>query len=196
MFNPHEKKIGGFSPVDGTIDFYLRIKSLIQNDSVVSDLGAGRAAWYEDDDNATRRDIRNLSNICTVIAADVDSAVLENRASEKRVIIEGGRIPVPSNSVDVVVADYVLEPIADPQLFKSEVQRVLKAGGSICARTPHKYHYVSVAARIVKNAKHSRILKKYNRIENLKMYTLFDLGHRLLPRCVTGNLFVFLSKPM
>ena len=48
-FNPSKNMVGGFTDNDGTIDFYLRVNSLINKDSIVLDLGAGRAAWYEDD---------------------------------------------------------------------------------------------------------------------------------------------------
>ena len=33
---------GGFSPHDGTIDFYLRIRAYVNKDTNVLDLGAGK----------------------------------------------------------------------------------------------------------------------------------------------------------
>jgi hypothetical protein len=47
-YNPNSKFVGGFTNNDGTIDFYLRVKALANENSVVLDLGAGRAAWNED----------------------------------------------------------------------------------------------------------------------------------------------------
>ena len=49
LFDPYKNMVGGFSPNDGTIGFYLRVNSIVERDSVVLDLGAGRAAWFNDD---------------------------------------------------------------------------------------------------------------------------------------------------
>ena len=85
---------GRLRTADGTIDFYLRIRTLINSTSIVLDLGAGRAEWFEDDHITTRREIRNLSDTCHVIAADVDKAVLTNKASQEQAVIEQGMIPL------------------------------------------------------------------------------------------------------
>lgn len=59
-FEASSKMVGGFTDNDGTIDFYLRVNSLVSKDQTVLDLGAGRAAWFEDDKCDTRRSIRLL----------------------------------------------------------------------------------------------------------------------------------------
>ena len=46
---------GDFFQNDGTIDFYLRIRTLINENSSILDYGAGRAKWYEDDECKTRK---------------------------------------------------------------------------------------------------------------------------------------------
>ena len=160
-FNPFENMVGGFSDNDGTIDFYLRINSLLQKDFTVLDLGAGRAAWYEDDTCETRCSIRLLrGKVDKLIAADVDEAVLDNRASDEQIVIKDGQIKIAKNSVDIIIADYVLEHIEDPKSFSKQVNDCLKSGGWFCARAPHKYSYISLAASIVKNTSHSAVLKK------------------------------------
>ena len=62
--------------------------------------------------------------------------------------------------VDVIVSEYVLEHIDDVAAFVRETDRVLKPGGYFFARTPHKYHYVSMAARWVRNAHHVAFLSR------------------------------------
>ena len=42
-FDPADEMVGGFTPNDGTVDFYLRVNSLIDNQSIVLDLGAGES---------------------------------------------------------------------------------------------------------------------------------------------------------
>lgn len=152
-------QLGGFSPNDGTIDFYLRVASLVTPDSVLLDLGAGRAGWFEDDDCATRHAIRTLKGrVAEVIAADVDAAVLANRASDRQLVMRSAEIPLPDASCDTILADYVLEHIADVPRFVAEAGRVLKPGGWFCARTPHKYSYLAAVSRMVGNSSHSRLL--------------------------------------
>jgi len=139
-------------------------------------------------------------------------------------------------SVDIVICDYVLEHVEHPDQFQEEIDRILKPGGCICARTPHKYCYIAILARLVKNAAHSKVLKyvqpdrkeidvfptfyRLNTLSAIKakfasygnqtfifrsdpsyyfgkkaIHDLLDFAHRILPKVVSGNLFVFLQKP-
>ena len=142
LFDPYKNMVGGFSPNDGTIGFYLRVNSIVERDSVVLDLGAGRAAWFNDDPCETRRNTRLLKGkVKEVIAADVDPVVLENLASDKQILIEGGELNLPKDSVDLIVADYVFEHVADVVELADQANHVLKDGGWLCARTPHKINY-------------------------------------------------------
>jgi SAM-dependent methyltransferase len=160
-FDPYSKLVGGFSPNDGTIDFYLRINSLLDSSHTVLDLGAGRAAWYEDDKCEVRRNIRLIKGkVSRVIAADVDEVVLENKASNDQLIIKNGHLDIENGSVDLVVADYVLEHIIEPEEFVSQIGNVLRSGGWFCARTPHKFSYVAIAAELIHNSKHSAMLTR------------------------------------
>lgn len=159
-FDPYANLVGGFSTNDGTMDFYLRINSLLKPEHTVLDMGAGRAAWFEDDTCQPRKEIRMLKGkVKKVIAADVDDAVLENRASDSQVVMKDGKLDLPDASVDLVVADYVLEHIEDPETFAAQVDAVLRPGGWFCARTPHKISYVSIASRLVANKAHTKVLK-------------------------------------
>lgn len=170
---------GGFSPSDGTIDFYLRLRCFVKPDFKVLDLGAGRAAWFEDDLNTCRRDLRLLKGrVQKVTAADIDPAVLQNRAADESVVLkEGEGLPFANNAFDVIIADYVLEHIDDPAEFAAEVTRVLRPGGLFAARTPHKYCYVAIIARLVSNAKHSRVLRKVQ--PDRKEMDVFPTRYRL-----------------
>lgn len=202
VFDPHIDLPGGFSASDSTIDFYARVNSLIRADMTVLDLGAGRAGWFEDDPLAFRRDLRLMKGkVAKVIAADVDSAVMENKAADECLIMTMERIPVEDSAVDLIISDYVLEHVANPDSFVREVNRVLKPGGWLCARTPHKFHMASLVAQMVPNRKHSAALKfvQPDRQERdvfpttYKMNTLGDIG-----RAFAGYLnqsFVFKCDP-
>ena len=94
-----------------------------------------------------------------VIAVDVDEAVIDNKSSDKQIVIEGGVLDIDSQLVDLIVADYVLEHVEDTGAFYRQINEHLKSGGWFCARTPHKYGYVAIAASLIKNVLHSKVLK-------------------------------------
>ena len=160
-YNPYQKIVGEFSMNDGTIDFYLRIKSLLKEDFKVIDFGAGRASWFLEDNNRTRKEIRLIKGkVKKVIAIDIDQSVLDNKASDEQILITNNEIKIEENSIDLIIADYVIEHIDNEEIFFSQVNKLLKSGGWLCARTPHKYSYISLLSLIIKNEYHSRFLNK------------------------------------
>lgn len=158
-YSPHKGLAGGFSPSNGTIDFYLRISTYLNSEAVVVDLGAGRGGWYHLEKNALIRRVRYLKpHVKSLIGVDVDPAVMANPTTTENLVMEGMRIPLNDQSADLIFADYVIEHIADPHAFKNEIERVLKPGGVFCARTPHSLSYVSLAARLIPNSRHAFFL--------------------------------------
>src|SRR5688572_14104690 len=90
-----ESKLGGFTDIDGTIAFYLRINALLTSSSVVLDVGCGRGAHAEDP-VATRRDLRILKGKAKrVIGIDMDPAAVHNPYLD-----EFRRIETPAWPVD------------------------------------------------------------------------------------------------
>jgi SAM-dependent methyltransferase len=157
-----EARVGGFTSVDGTIEFYSRVNALLTPDMIVLDLGAGRGVWYSDDRVSYRRSLRNLrGKVTRVIGVDVDPAVVDNPSvDDARVMSEGGPIPVDSATVDMIICDAVFEHVEDPDTFISEIDRILKPGGWLCARTPNRAGYPALMARLVPNSRHARVLRR------------------------------------
>ena len=150
-FKPGENLLGNFHELDGTIEFYGRINAILKDSDSVLDLGAGRGSWDSLDNCSYRREIRNLKKkVKYLVGIDIDNAVLENPTTHKNIIMSGEKIPLEDNSMDIIVADWVLEHVLNPVEFSSEIYRVLKPGGIFCARTPHKYKYVSLFASLIK----------------------------------------------
>src|ERR1700730_18015781 len=77
IFYP-EARFGGFTYVDSTIAFYLHVNALINGDSIVRDVGAGRGKCG-DDPVVVRRNLRIFkARFRRVIGIDVDPEAAEN----------------------------------------------------------------------------------------------------------------------
>lgn len=80
-----EVAAGGFTGVDGTVEFYTRVNALLRPDMVVVDYGAGRGRFMEDESAPLRRDLCNLQNkVAKVVGLDLDDVVLSNPFSMRR----------------------------------------------------------------------------------------------------------------
>jgi SAM-dependent methyltransferase len=146
-----ETRWGGFTRVDGTIAFYIRVHSLLTTSSIVADVGCGRGS-NQDDPVRVRRDLRILKGKCAkVIGIDVDAKAANNPFIDEFRPIKESAWPLEENSVHLCLADSVLEHVAEPEGFFKEAQRVLKPGGYLCLRTPNIFSYFGLAARLVPN---------------------------------------------
>lgn len=160
QYDPSSNYVGGFTDNDGTIDFYLRINSLLSKDSLVVDFGAGRGAWFEEDKCETRKSLRLLKGkVKKVIAVDIDKAVLKNKASDEQILLNEVTTNLKKNSIDLIISDYVLEHIDNPKIFSKYIGELLKPGGWFCARTPHKYSYVAIFGSLFGNKINQLLLR-------------------------------------
>jgi len=151
---------GGFSQNDSSVAFYTRVNSLLEPEMTVVDLGAGRGAFL-DHPSRYRRELTKLQGkVAKVIGVDVDDAVRENPVLDEAVVYDGETIPLADGTIDMVVSDWVLEHIPNPGRFAAEIERILKPGGWVCARTPHLYSILVAASSLIPNAVHARVLSK------------------------------------
>lgn len=157
-----ESRFGGFSDIDGTVAFYSRVNSLLNAASTALDIGCGRGGFAEDP-VPYRRALRTLKGKCArVIGIDVSPVGSENRTIDEFRQIENahGPWPVDDGSIDLCLADSVLEHLEDPDLFFAECRRVTKPGGCVCLRTPNIRGYVGVATRLTPYRLHGRVLSR------------------------------------
>lgn len=157
-----EVSAGGFTSLDGTVEFYNRVNALLTKEMTALDFGAGRGAALTDGDCAYKRSLMTLrGKVRRVIAADVDPVVSQNPGADETVVLQPDQVlPFADGAFDLIVSDFVFEHIADPALVASELRRILKPGGWICARTPNRYCLISLVTRLVHNSKHSLILRQ------------------------------------
>ena len=155
-----EAEFGGFSDLDGTVAFYARVTALLTPDMSLVDFGCGRGAQAEDT-VAYRRNLRTFrGRVRRVIGVDIDRVGMDNPTiDEFRLLAPGGMWPIESSSVDLVFSDCVVEHLPAPDLFFGEAVRVLRKGGYLCLRTPNVWGYAAMAARLVPERLHKKVLR-------------------------------------
>lgn len=84
-----------------------------------------------------------------VIGVDFDRRVLGNPfLDDAAVLTSPANLPLPDQSVELVISTNVMEHLQSPEEEISEIYRVLKPGGKLIFKTPNKYHYMPLVARI------------------------------------------------
>ena len=156
-----EVRAGGYSRRDGIVEFYGRVNALLTPEMIVLDYGAGRGRGNQEDQVLWRKNLRILRGKCKkVIGVDVDPAINENPGlDEARLLEEDGAIPLPAASVDLIISDAVFEHLSNVEVVVSELSRVLKKGGWICARTPNRFGYIGIGVNMVPNKLHVALLR-------------------------------------
>lgn len=159
-----EAEAGGYTRIDGFVEFYTRVNALLTPESEVLDFGAGRGSWTDPGSlPGVSRWLRAFDErVARVVGVDVDDAVLTNpRLDEAHVIRRGEPLIFDDSSFDLVLADYVIEHIRaeDSAAVAREILRVLKPGGWFAARTPNKWGVIGIGARSVPNRLHARVLR-------------------------------------
>jgi SAM-dependent methyltransferase len=154
-----ESEFGGFTRLDGTIQFYARVRALLRPESTVLDIGCGRGRAAEDDCEFRRslRDLREDGR--RVIGIDVDPNARANPTIDEFALITSLRHwPIDDGAIDLAFCDYVIEHVDDPKTFFAEWRRVLKPGGYACLRTPNATSYIAVISRIIPNRFHGKVV--------------------------------------
>jgi SAM-dependent methyltransferase len=156
-----EVSAGGFSRIDGTVAFYQRVNALISPNSVVIDFGAGRGAAHFDDPSEYRRRLSNFKGrVSKVVGLDVDPAVMANPSLDEAFLFDAdGHAPLPAATADIILSDHVFEHVGDPAHSAAEIDRLLKPGGWICARTPNRFGYIALANRLIPDPTSNWVLR-------------------------------------
>jgi SAM-dependent methyltransferase len=157
-----EVNVSGFAHIDQEVAFFTQVAALVSPRDVVLDFGAGRGEFFYDDPSRYRSWLQNFKGrVSHVDGCDIDPAVLENETLDQAKVLKGGQpLPYEDGRFDLVVSRYVFEHVTDPEWLAAELLRVTKPGGWICALTPNKWGYVALAARLVPNSFHSRVLRQ------------------------------------
>ena len=152
-----ETSAGGLSRRSGTIEFYTRVRALVDRTSGWVDLGANRGRFREGT-VASRRDRQHLqSGVGRLIGLDVDDAVLETASVDNAHVITPGKpSPLDGGTIDVVVPDFTLRARRG---FGKGVRRTRpdRAATRVDLRA-YRWGVIALPARPVPNHLHDRVL--------------------------------------
>lgn len=139
----------------------------IHSGSSCLDYGAGRG-------NVKQMNFRDIAKF--VAGVDPEPGVFENPNlhDAKLLDLTKNSIPYPDNHFDVVFADNVMEHVQNPSLVFKEIDRVLKPGGLLLAKTPNKWHYMPIIARWTPTWFH----RFYNRIRGREAIDTFPTAYQ------------------
>ena len=155
-----ERAAGGFPQDDGTVQFYTRVNALLSPTVTLLDYGAGRGRQFDVPDPGYAQILQKFK-IAKVIGVDLHPGIGDHpHLDERHVITPGERLPFHPGTIDVVVADWVLEHLDDPAQFAGEMARLVRPGGWVCARTVNRWGYVGIGARLFPNRIHARLVPK------------------------------------
>lgn len=103
-----ERSAGGFPRDDGTIEFYTRVNALLNPNMTLLNYGAGRGAPFDVPDPGIHQALQQFQNkVSKVIGVDVDEAIHHHPyLDERHVIRPDEQLPIPSGTIDIVIADW------------------------------------------------------------------------------------------
>jgi SAM-dependent methyltransferase len=152
--------------------FRRRILERLQPGMDLLDLGAGAGIVQQMDFRG------RAARICGL---DPDVRVASNPFLHEARLGTAAAIPWGDRSFDLVFADNVLEHLPEPARAFAEIARVLKPGGWFLAKTPNRWHYMPLAARLTPHRFH----RYFNRLRGRAEADTFPTRYRAnTPRAI------------
>jgi SAM-dependent methyltransferase len=161
------------------------ISARLKPDMTILDLGAGAGI-------VEQMNFRGIVN--RVYGVDLDPRVVGNPFLDEGRVSDAGGIPYSDGLFDLVFSDNVLEHLAEPEAVFKEVARVLKPGGVFLFKTPNKWHYMPIIARLTPHAFHQFVNRVRGRAEVDTFPTLYRANTKADVLRLAGNTgFIALS---
>ncbi len=129
--------------------FESRVASTLKAGDTLLDAGCGRTAPVL---SKYRGIAGRLIGVDLVDPKDVTGAIEYFKA-------DLAALPLPDESVDLIISRSVFEHLVDPDSVYREAERVLKPGGKLIFLTANLWDYATLIARMVPNRLHSKVVK-------------------------------------
>jgi SAM-dependent methyltransferase len=96
----------------------------------------------------------------TMLGTDLDPVGLEHPWMHDFRLGDGKTIPYFDHVADVIVFDWVMEHVTEPEPFVRELARVLKPGGTVLFRTVQRWSPAGIGASVVPNRWHVPLIRR------------------------------------
>lgn len=90
------------------------------------------------------------------------------------------KLPLPNNCVDLIISRSVFEHLTDPEPVYGEFARILRPGGAVVFLTPNMWDYGSLAARLIPNNFHGKVVKY---VEGRDEEDTFPIAYKTNSKC-------------
>ncbi len=154
---------------DDFLGMYDRLAALLRERAREGDLmldagcGSGRVFRYE----LPRRPR-------LIVGVDLTEEPRGNPNIDAAARADLARLPFRDSVFDLAVSSHVVEHLAAPEAVFRELARVLKPGGALLILTPNRWHYVTVAARLLPH----RVHVAFNRWRGVDARDIFPTRYR------------------
>ncbi len=128
--------------------FEATVAGNLSRGDTLLDAGCGRTAPVL---NKYKGIAGRLIGVDLVDPKDVTNAIEYHKA-------DLANLPLPDGSVDLIISRSVFEHLVDPASVYMEAKRVLKSGGKMIFLTANLWDYGTIAARLVPNRFHSKVV--------------------------------------
>lgn len=154
---------------DDFLGMYDRLAALLRERAREGDLmldagcGSGRVFRYE----LPRRPR-------LIVGVDLTEEPRGNPNIDAAARADLARLPFRHSVFDLAVSSHVVEHLAAPEAVFRELARVLKPGGALLILTPNRWHYVTLAARLLPHHVHVA----FNRWRGVDARDIFPTRYR------------------
>ena len=149
--------------------FRNRVLEYVSPESKLLDLGSGAGILTE---------LNFKDSVSYVCGLDLDSRILLNPYLNEAKVGSAEFIPYDNETFDAILCNNVIEHLANPTKVFRAVNRVLKKGGIFIAKTPNKYHYVTLLSKLTPHWFHTFFNRLRGRLEEDTFPTYYRANTR------------------
>lgn len=172
-------KINKLYPEFKTGGYFFRkyLKDFANNNSVILDAGCGNSGILTE----------FKSIVKLIIGVDTNKKLLEeNQIVNKKINANLENIPLDENSIEIVVSEFVLEHLQNPEDVFKEISRILKPGGVFIFLTPNILNPIMAFSKILPYSIHKLL--------RLKLFKKEEETHRTYYRANSYRKLLKLGK--